>query len=59
MTEDERQLARERVALWPVEERRYVVGLQPQEVEAVGLLIALLDIRPVEEKEEGGQLAAL
>ena len=52
MTQAERELARERVALWPVEERRFIVGLQPQEVEAIGLLIALLDIRPVVESTD-------
>ena len=54
MTQAERELARERIALWLIEERRFIVRLQPQEVEAVGLLIALLDIRPVAEDGDDG-----
>ncbi len=49
MTDEERQLARERVAAWPVDERRFLVSLEKREIEAVALLTALLDLRPVNE----------
>jgi hypothetical protein len=48
MTDDERQLARERVAAWPVEDRRALVGLERREIETIALLVALLDLRPHE-----------
>lgn len=54
MTEQERELARARVREWPVEERRALTRMTEPEVQAIALLTALLDLRPVEERGTPG-----
>lgn len=54
MSDEEIQLARERIKRWPIEERRALARMTEQEVRTIALATALLDLRPV----EGGEVAA-
>ena len=54
MTQEEIELARARVRLWPIEERRALARMTEEEVKVIALATALMDLRPV----EGGEVAA-
>ncbi len=48
LTPEQIELARERIKLWPVEERRFLTRLTEEEARTIMLAVALLDIRPAE-----------
>lgn len=52
LTQREAQLARERIGKWKREDRVALTQLTEKEARAIALLVALLDIRPVEEGEK-------
>lgn len=53
LTPEEIELARERIKLWPLEDRRALTRMSEEEARVIMLATALLDIRP-----EGGEEAA-
>lgn len=55
ITQEELELARARIRQWPREERRSLTQMGEQEVRRIALLIALLDLQPVDSDAEETQ----